>query len=557
MVMLNNAFPEASQDDMQTIIPAMFLVIIIVMSLLLRSFLGTITALFVIIFSSLTAMGLAGWLGILITSPSMSAPTIILTLAVADSIHILVIMFQEMRKGSNRRDAIVESLRINLQPVFLTSVTTAIGFLTMNFSEVQPFNDLGNIVAIGVVGAFFYSVFFLPALLAILPIRVKAQRQSKRYIMEHFGDFVVRKKNVLFWCMLVIIIAISAGVSRIELNDQFVTYFDQRYSFRTDTDFVNENMTGIYSIEYSLGAGEEGGVSNPAYLKKVDEFAAWYRAQPGVLHVNTLTDIMKRLNKNMHADDETYYKVPEQRDLAAQYLLLYELSLPYGLDLNNQINVDKSATRFTVTLSDMTTNRMLALERSAHQWLLDNAPTSMSSHGASTSMMFAHIMERNIKSMLSGTGLALILISGILLFALRSLKIGIISLVPNITPALMAFGLWGILYTEVGLGLSIVSALSLGIVVDDTIHFLSKYLRARREHNMAAQEAVQYAFRTVGTALWVTSFILVAGFFVLTLSGFRFNSEMGLLTAIALIFALLADFLFLPPLLMKLEEKKR
>jgi hypothetical protein len=266
---------------------------------------------------------------------------------------------------------------------------------------------------------------------------------------------------------------------------------------------------------------------------------------------------MKRLNRNMHGDDGSYYRVPDRRDLAAQYLLLYELSLPYGLDLNNQINVAKSATRFTVTLENMSTKKFLAVESSAQEWLRKNAPESMFSYGASPTIMFSYIAKRNIKSMLFGTGVALLLISGILVFALRSAKIGFVSLIPNLAPALMAFGLWGYVVIEVGLGLSIVSAMSLGIVVDDTIHFLSKYLRARRELDMDACMAVCYSFKTVGKALWVTSLILVAGFVVLSFSGFRMNSDMATLTAVALVFALMADFLFLPPLLIKIDKAKR
>ncbi len=557
MVMLDNAFPEASQSDMETIIPAMFLIIIVIMGVLLRSFFGTLITLLVIVFSALSAMGLAGWTGIQLTAPSMAAPTIIFTLAVADSIHILVAMFQGMRRGLARHEAIIESLRINLQPIFLTSVTTAIGFLSMNFSEVQPIRDLGNIVAMGVAGAFVYSIFFLPAVISFMPVRVKVRSKTKKYMMERLGDFVVARRRMLFWVMMIFIIVLGLGSSRIVLNDQFVDYFDERYTFRTDADFVNENLTGIYSIEYSLSAAEEGGVSSPEYLEKVEEFAQWYRGQSGVLHVNTITDIMKRLNRNMHGDDDAFYSIPDTRELSAQYLLLYELSLPYGLDLNNKINVSKTSTRFTVTLQNMSTKEMLELEEKAQAWLSLNAPKGMSVDGASTTIMFAHLTLRAIKSMLTGTTLALVLISGILLLALRSLKIGLVSLIPNIAPAFMAFGLWGYFYSEVGFGLSVVSALSMGVVVDDTIHFLSKYIRARREHGLEAPEAVRYAFRTVGTAIWVTSLILVAGFMVLTYSGFKFNSEMGLLTAVALGCALLADFLFLPPLLMKIEEGKK
>jgi predicted RND superfamily exporter protein len=258
----------------------------------------------------------------------------------------------------------------------------------------------------------------------------------------------------------------------------------------------------------------------------------------------------------MHGDDPAWYKIPDSRELAAQYLLLYELSLPYGLDLNNQINVSKSATRFTVTFDSLSTQETLTLENNANQWLINNAPKSMQVAGASPTIMFTHIAERNIKSMLTGTTLALVLISLILVVAVKSLRIGIISLVPNLVPAAMAFGFWGIINGEVGLATSVVTSISLGIVVDDTVHFLTKYLRARREHGLDATGAVRYAFRTVGTALWITSFILIAGFLVLSRSGFELNSEMGLLTACAIAFAIIADFLFLPPLLIMLARMR-
>ena len=193
------------------------------------------------------------------------------------------------------------------------------------------------------------------------------------------------------------------------------------------------------------------------------------------------------------------------------------------------------------------------LEDAAQQWMKDNAP-GMQTNGASPSVMFAHIGQRNIRSMLTGTTLALVLISLILTFALRSLKIGLVSLIPNLAPAAMGFGLWGLLVGEVGLALSVVTGMTLGIVVDDTVHFLSKYLRARREQHLSSEDAVRYAFSTVGMALTVTTLVLIAGFMVLTQSPFKLNSDMGLMTAITIAFALAADFLFLPPLLMKVEK---
>lgn len=555
MLMGDNAYGEVSQDDMTTLVPVMFLMLVVITGLSLRSLTGTLVTLLVIVMSMVTGMGLAGWVGISITPASVNAPPIILTLAVADSIHILVTMFQQMRLGKSKHAAIAESLRVNLQPVILTSVTTAIGFLTMNFSDAPPFRDLGNIVTVGVMAALGYSVFSLPALMAILPVRVKSQTAASCPPCDRLADFVITRRTFVFWCTLMGAVALTAGTLRIELNDDWIKYFSERYDIRIAADFAAENLTGGDVIGYSLESGVSGGINDPGYLSKVEEFANWYRTQPKVVHVDSVTDIMKRLNKNMHGDDESYYRIPERRDLAAQYLLLYELSLPFGLDLNNQINVDKSATRTIVSLKNPTTRELRDMDENARDWLKANAPESMFTYGSGLSVIWAHLSERNIKAMLGASFGALVLISGILIFALRSVKLGVISLVPNLAPAFMAFGIWGLLVGQVGLGLSVIVSLTLGIVVDDTVHFLSKYLRARREDGMNPPDAVRHAFHTVGTAMWMTSVVLVAGFLVLTLSGYRMNSDMGLMAAITISLALAMDFLLLPTLLMKLEGK--
>ncbi len=555
IVMMNNAFGESSQTDMKTLIPVMYLLIIIVMGLVLRSVYGTLAVVLVIAFSSLTAMGLAGWMGILLTPVSANAPSIILTLAIADSIHILVTLFHEMRSGKSKREAIIESLRVNHQPVFITSATTAIGFLSLNFSDSPPFRDLGNMVAVGVMIAYVNSVLFLPAVMAVSPLREKKRETDGARAMDRLADFVILRRTGLFWGMLAVILLIVAQIPRLEIDEKFNEYFDKRYQFRLDNDFVTHHLTGVMFMDYSLDAGESGGISNPEYLTKLEEFANWFRGQPRVMYVSTLTDVMKRLNKNMHGDDPAYYKNPEERNLAAQYLLLYELSLPFGLDLNNQINVDKSSTRLTAVLENISTHDALVLNGRAQDWLKENGLPSMKTYGASPLIMFSHIAKRNMKTMTVGVLLALVLISFILIGALRSFKFGLVSMIPNLAPIFMTFGIWGLLVHEVGLAVSVAAPVALGIIVDDTVHFMSKYLRARREQGKSPAEAVRYSFHTVGTALWVTSFLLVIGFTVLSFSGFTMNSHMGMMTTLAVVVALVTDFLFLPPLLMKLEGK--
>jgi predicted RND superfamily exporter protein len=552
LVMMNNAFPEASQWDMQHLMPLALLLIMSMVFLQLRGFGGTVGTLLVTIFSILGAMGLAGWLGIALSPPVMSAPVIILTLGVADCVHILTNWMQGVRHGVNKQDAMVESLRINLMPVFLTSITTAVGFLTLNFSDAPPFHDLGNISVFGVLLAYALAVLLLPALMMILPLRVKAGGRSGTHLMVRFSEWVIRNQKKLLPGMGVVILLLVGLAPLNVANDIYVHYFDDKIEFRRDTDFALDNLTGMYYMDFSLDSSEESGISRPEFMRQVEQFTNWLRQQPEVIHVSTITDTFKRLNKNMHGDDPGWQKLPEQRNLAAQYLLLYEMSLPYGLDLNNQIDIEKRATRVSVTMKTISSVAVLDIEQRVHRWMQTNTPDLLT-WGSSPTVMFAHIGMNNIRSMMIGTAVALVVISFILIIALRSLRYGLVSLVPNLAPAGMAFGLWALIDGEIGLSLSVVAAMTLGIVVDDTVHFLSKYLRARREQGLNAADAVRYSFKTVGVALWITSLALIAGFLVLATSSFELNAGMGVLTSIIIAFALLADFLLLPPLLMRLD----
>ncbi len=555
MVMMNNAFPEASQADGQTLIPMAFGLIAIVLLLLLKGFSATVATIILVLCSIIIGMGAGGHFGIKLTPPSASAPIIILTIAIAGAVHLLVTMLQEIHKGMSKHDAIVESMRVNFMPIFLTTITTAMGFLSLNSSDAPPFGDLGNMSTFGVLGAFLLTITFLPAIMFILPIHAK-HFIAGTGMMDKLGNFVVEKRNALLMLFTTIVLIFIAMIPQNDLNDVFVKYFDESIEFRRDTDFTTENLTGTYTIAYSLNSGEKEGVSRPEFLAQVEKFTDWYEMQDEALHVSTITDTFKRLNKNMHGDDESYYKLPESKELAAQYLLLYEMSLPYGLDLNNQIDVAKQSTKVNVVLKTISSNELLALEQRANDWMQQNTPDIMA-NGASPSIMFAHIGRRNIISMLTGTTIALALISLVLIIALKSVKYGLISLIPNLFPAGVAFGIWGLAVGEVGLALSIVTAMTLGIVVDDTIHFMSKYIRARKEKGLDSQQAVRYAFKNVGVALWVTSAVLISGFMVLSQSNFELNSGMGLMTSIIIAVALILDFLLLPPLLMAIDSDKK
>ncbi|MDX1580297.1 MAG: MMPL family transporter, partial [Alphaproteobacteria bacterium] len=275
---------------------------------------------------------------------------------------------------------------------------------------------------------------------------------------------------------------------------------------------------------------------------------------PEIVHVADFADVMKRLNMNMHGDDPAYYRLPDDQQLAAQYLLLYEMSLPYGLDLNNQINVPKSATKVQATMDNISSSQMKEIKFRAEDWLVENMPPESHSLGSGVTIIFAFLTQRNMYSMTFGTALAIVLISGCLVLALRSLKLGVMSLAPNFLPPIIAFGIWALVVGEIGQYAAMVTATALGMIVDFTVHFLSKYLRARREDGVDVAAGIRYAFNTVGSALWVTAVVLIVGFTVLAFSDFALNANLGIFVALIVAVALVADFLILPAMLMLLER---
>lgn len=557
--MMSNAFTEAAAADMKRLVPAMYGMIILITWLMLRSGGATFATVVVIVASAVTAMGMAGYVGIHLTPPSAASPQIITTLAVADSIHLCMTMFAAMRAGASKFDALVESMRVNFAPVFLTSATTAIGFLSVNFTDSPPLKDLANITSMGVMLAWFYSIFMLPALLAVLPLRVPKARDGETRgltrFMDRTADFVLRRRRPVFWGALLVSLGLTAMAFRNEGNDLFAHYFGPSITFRADTDHIVDELTGMYSMEFSLRCGEPECVSDPAYLRTLEEFEQWWKQQPKVMYVGTVTDVFKKLNKSMNGDDPAFYRLPEQRDLAAQYLLLYEMSLPFGLDLNNTINIDKSSSRFMVVFEHLKSKETRAIEDSARQWLRDHAP-AMETHGVSPAVMFAHISKRNLQSNFISLPISLAVISLLLLPALRSLRVGLASLPPNLLPLGAAFGIWALIDGEVNFTMAIVLNMTVGIIVDDTIHFLSKYQRARRELGYAPEAAIRYSFHNVGSALVVTTLILVSGFLILSQSAFVPNSGMAQLTSIGIVVALVFDLMLLPTLLLKVDRAR-
>ena len=553
-LVLNRAMREAIDEDTGVLAPIALATMLLVAVVLLRSLWGTVAIVLMPVVVLVSAMGFTGWTGMKLYGESAAALFVLMAVTVAHTVHIIEGMVAGLRQGMNRKQAAIHSVEVNAWAVFLTSLTTAIGFLSLNFADMPPFRVMGNIVAFGAMCAFVYSVTLLPAFLSAVPMRAPPERAGRWDLFDSLGRFVVSWRMTLLCASGVVVVVLIAGISRIEFKENWLELLDESYEFRRSTDFISENFTGVETYEYSLNAGREGGITDVEYLNRVDAFAEWYRAQPEVAHVFAISDIMKRLNRTLHGDDPDFYRLPDDSDLAAQYLLLYEFSLPVGRDLNNLIDVERSSTRMTVVLKSLSTDEKIGLDDRAQDWLRQNAP-GMETGATGVAVVGAQPIQRNIEGMLIGTVIAMGIVSLLLLVVFKSVRLGIISLITNFVPAAMAIGPWGYVVGEVGVAASVVTVIAFGIIVDDTIHFMTKYVAARK-NGLLPSEAVQSAFRSVGKALLATTVVFGLGFMVFGASGLVTNQALGLLTGMTVIIALLADFLFLPPLLMLLDSAR-
>lgn len=550
--MTEQTLAEVTARDSTTLMPVLLLIIVVVCAYLLRSPLASLCTVTIIFLSILVGMGFAGWAGIGLNSVTASAPTVIMTLAIADCIHVLTVFLGRLRQHPDKHAALTHALDETFHGIVLTSATTFAGFLSMNFSDSPAFGGLGNIAAIGVAGALWVTLTVLPGLVMLLPFRA-TKGSATVMSMDGLAEFAIRNRGGLFWGSLALSVLLMAGMLRIELNDDPTSYFSEAIPLTHAMRAVENRLSGTQVLHYSLNSGEAGGINNPEFLADVDKFVSWLRAQPEVVNVESFTDTLKHLNQVMHADAPEWRRLPESSDLAAQYTLLYEISIPYGQDVTHQVSADKSSLKVSATLRNQKSQGLIAFENRSRQWMEENIPDYVA-RGVGQSISFAHVGLRNIDSMVNGSLFALLQISAILAWAFRSLRFGLVSLIPNLIPALATLGMWGLLVGEVNIAASVVFSVTLGIIVDDTIHFLLKYIEGRRKLGLSVDDAIRRTFNAVGNALFSMSILLAVGFLVLVLSDFSVNSTTGLLVAITIFVAIFLDLLFLPMILMKADR---
>ena len=426
----SNAFSTASKNDLARLIPLTFLTFLAILIWLMRSVKIAGALFFTAAVAAASTMGIAGWAGVQINAATAHIPTVIIALGVASLAHLAISVRDNLRRGEDQDAAIAMALKSDARPIALTLVTTSIGFMTLNFADAPPFKQLGALVATGALFCLFYGLVLLPALFRLLRLPVREPRRFVgRAVEAAFG--LIDRRRVQFALVIPPLCAvILLGISKISVDDTFTKYFNHSFDFRVHAELIEQNLTGLEVVEFDIGGAEENLVYQPAFVEKVQRFEEWLSKQDKVHHVSSILEVYRRLNQHLTDGAPESHIVPTDRETLAQYILLYEMSLPLGQDINNAITIDKSRSRVTVIMRNASTAEVKALKEAAERWLAQTPALSIAGSGTGLAVMFAYLSSLNVESMIGGTALALALISGILIVTLRNPLYGFMSLVP-------------------------------------------------------------------------------------------------------------------------------
>lgn len=551
LIALDHTFMDISSKESALFLLMNIVLVVSLMALLLRRIKPLLASIVIFFISIAFAMAVSGFMGWKITPFTASVPTVVLIIAVADCVHVITAFVHRLNRGLGQRQALLEALATNVRPIIVTSVTTAIGLMTLNFSSSLSVGALGSMSAAGVIAACVLSLTLLPALLSLgkHPSRnVSPWLDEKQY--ASITKFLYKHRFLILTSVTVLAGALVVGLVQNTYDEYFPHTLEEHIPWRQANDFGEKEFGSAYNFSFSIEAGAPGNVAEPEFLANVEALTNWLRSLPEVTYAKSITDTLKSLNRNLHGDDDAYYRLPDDREQAAQYLLLYETSLPYGLEFTDRVNLDKSATKVFAAFTSMSSTEIIAYEAVLNEWL-DKNMAGYDVTWSGVQLMSSHLIDADGRGLTVGAFLGLFVISLLLIVLLRSVRIGLLSVFPNILPAVFGFGAWGFLHGEIGMGVSVAAGITIGIIVDDTVHFLAKYTTAKSDYGLSKLDAITYALAQVGPAIVFTTIVLVAGFLlVAALTDITFNGHMGLVTAMVLSFALLITLVVLPVLLM-------
>ncbi len=549
---LNQAFVQIGTSDAMTFTPLVLIASMILLLLLFRRISGALIPLGVVVMTFMTVLAVQMMLGYKLNNFTANLPVFVVAIGIADAVHIYIIWLMYKREGESNKEAVFHSIQKNMLPVFLTSLTTAIGFATLTISKVIPVLTLGIATASGAVLAFVISIFWMPAVLLLLKKEVKKELVEKRDNQKPlgYGEFIVRNNKMIIMITVALFAILGAGLLQVKVDSNTIRYFDKSVDIRKSTEFMMENLTGPMAYEIVVDSGKKDGIKDPEFMRTVERFCKEYQARfPDVRHMSSLVDIVKRFNKVL--DDKE--QVPTTQELIAQYLLLYSLSLPQGMEINDKMDINEQKLRITAQVNIVDTSVDLEQIRYVDAWW-NNTPYSASVQGQTA--MFAYMQSDVTDTLIYSLSLAIVLVSLVMLFIFKRWKLLWVFILPNLLPVILVVGLMGWIGINIDIGVAIAGAIIIGVAVDDTIHFLVKYFDARKR-GLGLEESFDEVLRYAGKAILFTTVILSLSFSLFAFSTFTPNQNFGIVTASALVIALVVDLLLLPALLSVADKEKK
>jgi len=553
-----DAFMDAISSNGKIFFPVFLISIIILLALIFRNIWSIVLPISVVILTILFIAGFTFGLGYKLNTITSMFPIFIIAIGIADSIHIFWVWKHKREEGLNNHDSIVFSIQKNFTPALITSLTTFAGFISLGISKLIPLQAFGILLASGAVMAFILSIALLPALLSVINPKIQVQEAKTNKIkafIKSYTAFVVRNDKMIIVSSLLFIIVCTIGIKDVSVDTEFAKQFNEDTKIRKSADFVEKNISGTVPIEIIVDSKENTGINHPKFMKDVETFSnAFMDRFERIRHINSLTQVVKKYHKLMNGDKEEFYKIPDSKELISQYMLLYSLSLPQGMGINDMMDVDGRYLRVSAMINIASEKQKMQMYKWAEDWWENNSEYTATLEGVT--MISGHMRLELTNTLIKSISLALVFVTLIFWFTFKSKFFMGVSTLPNVAPLLIAIGLTGWLGINLDLGMAIVFVVIIGIAIDDTVHFLSKY-KAAILKGKSVMDAVEESILLSGNAIVITTIVLVLGFATFLFSDFALYSNFGLLSSIALFLAMTFDLLLLPAILSVMDKRKK
>lgn len=551
---ISTAFKEVAVKDLKILIPVLLCLVLLLIYLQFKSFKIVLWSLLTICISILLMLGLSSYLGFTFNNLTSITPELILAIGLADAVHIIA-TFKMKRSNLSHFEAIKYSLEKNYFPTIITSLTTACGFFSFFNSNVDNIRDMGIVAGLGTLIAWFATYFFLaPLLLVTFKDSKKTINNSKKFkwSSEKYIKKLIKNKSSVYLLYGVLIGASLFSMTKIEINSDPLRYFRGELDLATDMHKAQSIMKGIFPLELVFENKKTQNIKDPDFLKKIDSFIFELKDTQIVFQDFSVIKILKTMNKVFHQDQESFYKIPNSRDEIAQLLFTYNLSVPPGRNLNDRISLDEKKLRVTFMMKHMDS---ISGDKFYSYILKLAEKRDLSVSIAGKRYLWHSLNLKVVESFLNSLGLALLLITILLSIFFKSIRIGALSLIPNLVPIITSAIFLAVTGRSLDIGTSIVASIVLGIAVDDTIHVIANY-KKNLLRGSNPQEALIELFSDTAPALIITSLILSISFACFILANFVPNQNMGILLSLSLIFALICDLTLLPILLYDFVKRK-